>query len=396
MEQHSTAAGNRSTTAHGGRPASADTRAGNRTAPPTFGVEEEFFVVDPRTRGILSRGSEVLADARLADGRPTGEFSRAQVEANTPVCDGAGEALRSLRAAREEFGRSAGAAGLSVVASGTPVLGDPASALVSEDRRYTRIAAHVGALREALVVCGCHVHVGIPDRETAVAVSDHLRRWLPFLLAVSANSPFHAGRDTGYASWRTVTWNRLPSAGPPPLLRSPAEHDRIVRALADTGAILDQHMVYWDIRPSDHLPTLEIRVGDVAATAEEALLLACLTRGLAAGALTDVHRGVPAPDIPDHALRAAVWRAARDGLEGVVPDPLTGEALPGASAADRLLHAALPGLLTNGDADLTASLLDRVRVSGTGAARQRAVHARRGSLADVVDHLVAETREGLA
>ncbi len=373
-----------------------DTRAENRTAPPTFGVEEEFFVVDPGTRGLLSRGSEVLADTRLASGRPTGEFSRAQVEVNTPVCDGADEALRFLRTAREEFDRSAGAAGLSVVASGTPVLGDPASALVSEDRRYTEIAAHVGALREALIVCGCHVHVGIPDRGTAVAVSDHLRRWLPFLLAVSANSPFHAGRDTGYSSWRAITWNRLPSAGPPPLLRSPAEHDRIVRALADTGAILDQHMVYWDIRPSDHLPTLEIRVGDVAATAEEALLLACLTRGLAARALADVRQGVPAPDIPDHAIRAAVWRAARDGLEGVVPDPLTGEALTGALAADRLLHAALPGLLSNGDADLTASLLDRVRASGTGSARQRAAHARRGSLTDVVDHLVTETREGLA
>ncbi|MFD6948997.1 glutamate--cysteine ligase [Nocardiopsis sp. TSRI0078] len=395
MEDRSTTAENRSTTAHGGRrPAPA--RAENRTAPPTFGVEEEFFVVDPGTRGIVSRGPEVLADTRLAGGSPSGEFSRVQVEANTPVCDGAEEALWFLRAARGEFDRAAGASGLSVVASGTPVLGDPASALVSEDPRYADIAAHLGTLREALVVCGCHVHVGIPDQGAAVLVSDHLRRWLPFLVAVSANSPFQAGRDTGYASWRAIAWSRLPSAGPPPLLHSPAGHERIVRALADTGAILDRHMVYWDIRPSDHLPTLEIRVGDVAATAEEALLLACLTRGLAARALTDVRHGVPAPDIPDHALRAALWRAARDGMEGVVPDPMTGEALPGSTAADRLLHAALPGLLSNGDADLTASLLDRVRASGTGAARQRAAYARRGSLVDVVDHLVTETREGLA
>jgi carboxylate-amine ligase len=388
---------NRSTAAHDTRrPVSAGTRTGNRTVPPTFGVEEEFFVVDPGTRLILSRAPEVLANTRVLGDHLCGEFSRAQVEANSPVCDDAGEALRFLRAARGELDRAAGAAGLAVVASGTAVLGDPASVRTSEGRRYADITAHFGALRESHVVCGCHVHVGVPDRETAVAVGNHLRRWLPFLVALSANSPFHAGRDTGYSSWRTVAWNRLPSAGPPPFLRSLAEHEQAVRALSDSGAILDRRMVYWDVRLSDHLPTLEIRVSDVAATAEEALLLALLVRGLTSRALADVLYGVPAPAIPDQALRAAVWRAARDGLEGVVPDPLTGEALPGHAAAERLLHAALPGLLANGDADLASSLLDRVRAAGSGAARQRAVYARRGRLADVVDHLVVQTREGLA
>jgi carboxylate-amine ligase len=387
---------NRSTAAHDRRqPVPAGTRTGNRTVPPTFGVEEEFFVIDPGTRSILSRAPDVLANARVLRDHLCGEFTRAQVEANSPVCDDAGDALRFLRAARGELGRAAGAAGLAVVASGTAVLGDPASTRVSEGRRYADIAAHFGALRESHVVCGCHVHVGIPDRETAVSVSNHLRRWLPFLGALSANSPFHSGRDTGYSSWRTVAWNRLPSAGPPPLMRSLVEHEQAVRALSDAGAILDRRMVYWDVRLSDHLPTLEIRVSDVAATAEEALLLALLTRGLVSRALTDVRYGIPAPDVSDQALRAAAWRAARDGLEGVVPDPLTGEALPGPAAADRLLHAALPGLLANGDADLAASLLDRVRAAGSGAARQRAVYARRGSLTDVVDHLVAQTREGL-
>ncbi|WP_017571061.1 carboxylate-amine ligase [Nocardiopsis halotolerans] len=387
---------NRSTTAHDRRqPVAAGARAGNRTAPPTFGVEEEFFVVDPGTRLIASRAPEVLANTHLLVDHLCGEFSRVQLEANSPVCDDAGDALRFLRAARGELNRAATAAGLSVVASGTAVLGDPASARVSEGRRYADIAAHFATLRESHVVCGCHVHVGVPDGETAVSVSNHLRRWLPFLVALSANSPFHAGRDTGYSSWRTVAWNRLPSAGPPPLLRSLAEHEQTVRALSDAGAILDRHMVYWDVRLSEHLPTLEVRASDVASTAEEALLFALLTRGLVSRALTDVHYGIPAPGIPDQALRAAVWRAARDGLEGVVPDPLTGEALPGALAADRLLHAALPGLLANGDADLAAALLDRVRAAGSGAARQRAAYARRGSLADVVDHLAAQTLGGL-
>lgn len=362
---------------------------------PTFGVEEEFFVVDPRTRRILSRAPELLARSRMPGDGLCGEFSRVQVEANSPVCETADDALRFLRAARAELGRCADETGLAVAATGTAVLGDTSAALVSDGRRYAAIAAHVGGLRDSHVVCGCHVHVGIADRETAVSVSDHLRRWLPFLVALSANSPFHAGRDTGYSSWRTIAWSRLPSAGPPPLLRSLAAHERAVRSLSDAGAILDRHMVYWDVRLSEHLPTLEIRVGDVAATAEEALLFAALTRGLATRALADVRYGIPAPAIPDQALRASVWRAARDGLEGSVPDPLTGECLPGPYAVERLAHAALPGLLGNGDADLVSDLLDRVRAAGTGAARQRAAYARRGLLTDVVDHIVARTREGL-
>jgi glutamate---cysteine ligase / carboxylate-amine ligase len=365
-----------------------------RVAPPTFGVEEEFFVVDPRTRRILSRAPDLLARTRMAD-RLCGEFSRVQVEANSPVCDDAADARRFLRAARRELARAADVTGLAVVASGTAVLGDPAGADVSDGARYADIAAHFGALRESHVVCGCHVHVGVPDRENAVLAAGHLRRWLPFLIAMSANSPFQNGRDTGHASWRTIAWNRLPSAGPPPRLGSLADHERAVRALADSGAILDRHMVYWDVRLSDHLPTLEIRVGDVAATAEEALLFAALTRGLVTRVLTDVRRGAPVPEVSDTALRAAMWRAARDGLEGVIPDPLTGETPPAAVAMDRLLAAALPGLLGNGDADLASDLLDRLRRRGSGAARQRAAHDRRGRFTDVVDHLIDHTLEGL-
>ncbi|WP_017587822.1 carboxylate-amine ligase [Nocardiopsis ganjiahuensis] len=377
------------------RPLTASVPVSAANRPLTFGVEEEFFVVDPRTRRILSRAPDVLARTRSLGPHLCGEFTGAQVEANSPVCTTAEDARSFLASARSELHRAAESAGLAVAATGTVILGDPAAASVSKGRRYADIAAHFGALRDAHVVCGCHVHVGIPDPATAVEVSDHLRRWLPFLVALSANSPFQSGRDTGHASWRTVSWNRLPSSGPPPLLRTLTEHERAVRGLAASGAILDRHMVYWDIRLSDHLPTLEIRVGDVAATAEEALLFATLTRGLAARALTDVRHGVPAPAVNGPTLRAAVWRAAREGLEGIVPDPLTGEALTAGTAMERVRRAALPGLALTGDTDLVSSLLDRVLTAGSGAARQRSAHARRERMSDVVDHVVAQSREGL-
>lgn len=360
--------------------------------PPTFGIEEEFFLVDPRTRRITSRADEVLSDNR--NPRLRGEFTRAQLEADSPVCTTSTEAHESLISSRHALAEAAERSHLRIVASGSAVLGDPATARLSDGARYAAIADHFGALRDAHVVCGCHVHMGISDRENAVRVSDHLRRWLPFITALSANSPFHNGRDTGHASWRTITWNRLPSAGPPPLLRTLEAHDRTVRALARSGAILDPHMVYWDVRLSDHLPTLEIRVGDVAATAEEALLMALIIRGLAARALADVRLGRPAPAIPGRALRAALWRASRDGLEGEVPDPLSGDLVPGHRAADQLLRAALPGSAPD-DAELAAVLLEQVHRAGSGAARQRRAYDRRSSPADVVDLLIEQTCEGL-
>ncbi|WP_017577472.1 carboxylate-amine ligase [Nocardiopsis kunsanensis] len=360
--------------------------------PPTFGIEEEFFLVDPRTRRITSRADEVLADNR--NPHLCGEFSQTQLEASSPVCTTSTEAHEFLVSTRHALAEAADRSRLRIVASGSSVLGDPAAARLSDGARYTAMADHYGALCDAHVVCGCHVHVGVPDRESAVRVSDHMRRWLPSLTALGANSPFHDGRDTGHASWRTITWNRLPSAGPPPLLRTLETHDRTVRALAHSGAILDPHMVYWGVRLSDHLPTLEIRVGDVAATTEEALLMALIVRGLAARALSDVRLGRPAPEISGAALLAALWRAARDGLEGDVPDPLTGDLVPGHRAADHLLRAALPGSAPD-DADLAAVLLERVHRAGSGAARQRRAYDRRGSPADVVDLLIAQTREGL-
>ena len=359
---------------------------------PTFGIEEEFFLVDPRTRRIASRAEEVLADNR--NPHLCGEFTQAQLEANSPVCTTSTEAHEFLVSARHTLAEAAERSRLRIVASGSAVLGDPAAVRLSNGARYARIADHYGALRDAHVVCGCHVHVGVPDQESAVRISDHLRRWLPSLPALGANSPFHDGRDTGHASWRTITWNRLPSAGPPPLLRTLEAHDRTVRALAHSGAILDPHMVYWNVRLSAHLPTLETRVGDVAATTEEALLMALIIRGLAARALADVRLGRSAPEIPGPALRAAVWRAARDGLEGEVPDLFSGDLVPGHQATDQMLRAALPGSSPD-DAELAAVLLERVHRAGSGAARQRRAYERRRDPADVVDLLIAQTREGL-
>ncbi|GAA3753766.1 carboxylate-amine ligase [Spinactinospora alkalitolerans] len=357
---------------------------------PTVGVEEEFLLVD--ADGHLSaRGPEVLGDTQRGSGEVQCELARCQVESATSVCGNAGELLADLRSLRARLAASARHRGLRVLAVGAPVLAESRPPPVTPERRYRRMAEHFGAIVDSGGICGCHVHVAIPDRETGVRVSNHLRPWLPVLLALTANSPFSGGADTGYASWRQVTWSRWPSALPTPLFASLADYEARVRGLLDSGAALDRGMIYWDIRLSEHNPTLEVRVCDVAATAEEAALIAVLVRGLVSAGLGDVAAGRRPPDLPVEALVGQLWRAARGGLEGRCADPETGELTPARVLLKRLLERVRPDLAECGDLDFAESALAALYRMGDGARRQRMAFRRRESLTDVVNHIAATT-----
>ncbi|MEV8453093.1 glutamate--cysteine ligase [Streptomyces sp. NPDC052095] len=369
---------------------------GGAGAPLTFGVEEEFLLLNPGTGRPAALAPLVISDAApAADGTLTEEITRFQLEAATPVCRSAGQAHRHLAGARHALADAAQRLGLGLVAVGCAPHGAPAALPLTDRPRYQRIGNRFGALVESYTVCGCHIHVGMPDLSTALAVSNHLRPHLPTLLALSANSPFYQGQDTGHASWRNVLWSRLPSAGPPPMYRTIDDYHHAVDALLSGGAALDRGMVYWFIRPAPRLPTLEIRVADVAATAEEALLLALLVRGLAATALQAVADDRPAAEVPDQVLRLALWRAAHDGLEGSGLDTATGALTPARALLDRTFKAAQPGLDATGDIALVAGLIDRLLRCGSGAHRQRAAHARDGRISDVTSLLIEQTRTPL-
>ncbi|WP_152471855.1 glutamate--cysteine ligase [Nocardiopsis gilva] len=377
------------------------TRADGAPSGPTIGAEEEFFVIDAATYQARSRAPEVLSGARTrcCGGRRgstvSAEITQVQVETATPVCRTGRELYGHLVAARQSLAEAARDHGLHIAATGTAVIGDAACAPVTENDRYTRIVASYGAMRDARAVCGCHIHVGIADRETAVHVANHLRAWAPVLVALGANSPFRLGRDTGHASWRAIAWAMQPSAGPPPVMRSAAEYDRAVDDMLISGAMLDRHMVYWDVRLSAHLPTVELRAVDATSTAEEAVLIALLVRGLTVVALRHVADGRSAPEPSDQTLRLSVWRSAHDGLEGEAFDPFRRELVPARRLAHQMLEQAQQGLVS-ADADFAGRLLARLLAVGSGAHRQRAAYARRGRLTDVVDLLVRQTRHGLA
>ncbi|MEU4807518.1 glutamate--cysteine ligase [Actinosynnema sp. NPDC023587] len=352
----------------------------------SVGVEEEFLLVDATTGELSPVAAEVLGGA---DGvlDLQSEMTRYQVESATAVCRSMDEVRDQLVLSRRALGDLAKGHGARIVATGTPVLGGIRPPPLTDRQRYRDISQRYGSLVDALTICGCHVHVGIPDEETGVQISNHLRQWLPVLLSISANSPFSEGRDTGYASWRYLSWSPWPSAGAPPWFASAEDYHLGTRTLRTSGAAMDTGMVYWDVRLSANHPTVELRVCDVAATVEEAVLVAALVRGIAAVGAS----GVAAFPVSELVLRTALWRSARDGVEGAGVEPRSGRLVAAADLVRALVDWVRPALRASGDEALVDDGVGRLLVDGGGAARQRRAFARRGELGDVVEMLVAQT-----
>lgn len=366
--------------------------AGSPTEHLTLGVEEEFLLLDPVTGESLPVADRVLSALHgTAREQSRQEFRHSMVEMVTPVCADLRELREHLVALRRSAAGAARAAGARLVAVGaTPVL-EP-HRTVPDEPRYQAMSRRFGPVAHDPAVCGCHVHVGLADRELAVQVCNHLRPWLPVVQALTVNSPLHDGRDTGHASWRSMQLERWPSIGPTPFFASAADYDATVAELVDAGIMLDPAMVYWYARPSASYPTVEIRVGDVCPCVDDTVLVAALVRALVATVVDDIRAGVPPPRIRSCLVAAAHWRAAHEGLDGELTDLRAGGARPAWDVVDELFATVAPALARHGDLHHVRQQLARLRREGTGAARQRSVMARsQGDVRAVLDHLAAQT-----
>lgn len=358
-----------------------------------MGVEEEFFLVDPATGVLLPHNVAVAESARLHGVELDLELLGAQVETKTTVCWTMREVRAQLLATRAAAAAAAVRSSARLVATGVS-LGDDRDQPLTDKRRYARMADVFGPLAREHAVCGCHIHVGVPDRETAVQVSNHLRPWLPILLALTANSAVHRGRDTGYASWRSIMWSRWPCGGPPPYFTSAEHYDSLVAMMMESGMVMDKGMVYWDVRPSHHLPTVEIRVSDVPATVDETTLLAALVRALVATAIRATEAGTMALPVPAEVLRAAYWRAAHDGMEGTAVDVATSRRVQPNQIVVMLMRHIRDELEESGERQQVERLLRKVLTQGNGATWQRRTLAAHGNLSEVVTVAARRTLQG--
>ncbi|HET7665736.1 MAG TPA: glutamate--cysteine ligase [Mycobacterium sp.] len=357
---------------------------------PTFGVEEEFLLVDPTTGEPVAVNEAVARHAAQRGVKLQLELTSCQIETTSEVVSGSGELRHQLTRLRRIAAEAAEGSGAHLLAAALPPT-RPDEFPITDTPRYREIADKFGRIAEE-GICGAHVHVAVPSRELAVRVSNRLRPWLPLFLALTANSAVYRNTDTGYASWRSIVWARWPSAGPPPHFDSVDEYDGMVRMLRRAGAALDDGMVYWDIRPSAKFPTIEVRVADVPATVGETIVLAALLRASVMTALDDERRDEPTPPLAPHALKAAYWKSARDGLEGEAIDLLDTHAPVAArKMLQRLIDHVRPALEDVGDYDMVNTELARIESMGNGATRQRRAWRRRHDVKDVIAELAAAT-----
>ncbi|MEU6346618.1 glutamate--cysteine ligase [Streptomyces sp. NPDC046977] len=355
----------------------------------TVGVEEELLLVDARTAE-----PRAVADAVLDGGGPWArelvvELQQQQLELNTSPCVTLDQLRGELRTWRRRAARLAAGQGVDIAALGTSPL--PVSPSLTPQGRYRRMAQSFGLTLQETLTCGCHVHVGVASDEEGVAVIDRIRPWLPPLLALSANSPLWQGTDTGYSSYRYQVFGRWPTAGPTAGFGSAAEYHRAVSRLLATGILLDQGMVYFDVRLSAKFPTVEVRICDVCVDYQDAVVLAALVRGLVETAAREWADGRPAPDPGLDVLRLASWRASRSGLDGALLHPRTHRPAGAHDVVEALVSHVEGALKDSGDLYAVRAGVDRLTTQGTGARRQRETYARGGPAA-VVREAVTRTR----
>ncbi|RZK86118.1 MAG: YbdK family carboxylate-amine ligase, partial [Rhodococcus sp. (in: high G+C Gram-positive bacteria)] len=287
--------------------------------PRKVGVEEEFHLIDRKTRRLTTRAPELLA--RLPDGVFVDELQQCVVEVNSGVYADLDGLRNDLERHRRVLIDAAEGLGIGVAAAGSMPLSLPAEMHVTGTQRYRRMLADYQVLAREQLICGTQVHVDLPDRDEAVQVAHRVAPHMPVLLALSASSPFRSdGADTGYASARTLLWLRWPSTGPAAPVSSAAEYGTLIDDLVSSGVISDPGMAYFDVRPSVKLPTLELRVCDSCPRLDTVVLVAALFRALVEREVEGLRAGTKGVEVVPTLTRAALWRAARSGLEEELVD----------------------------------------------------------------------------
>ena len=370
----------------------------------TLGIEEEYFLVDRATRDVVNDPPpEMLADCetRLA-GQVSPEFLRSQIEVGTRVCSSLAEARADLCQLRATVAEVAARHGMAPIAAATHPFARWDAQKTTDRRRYADLHDDLQGVGRRLAICGLHVHIGIPDNELRIDLMNQVAYFLPHLLALSTSSPFWRGDNTGLKSYRLAAFDELPRTGMPERFDSWGEYRRHVDVLTGAGLIADATKLWWDLRPSERFPTLEMRITDSCTTFEDSLSIAalfrCLLRMLWRLKRENQRWRIYARMLIDENR----WRAQRYGTDQGLVDFGRGAIVPYADLLEEILA------LIDQDARHFGCLAEvsharEILARGTSAHRQLAVFAeaqavgasRIEALAAVVDWLIAETVRGL-
>ncbi|MDO8548659.1 MAG: carboxylate-amine ligase [Ignavibacteria bacterium] len=361
----------------------------------TIGVEEEFQIIDPETRELRSHIQQILEDGKmlLAENvKP--EMHQSVVEMGTDICKDITETREQVTKLRRNLANLAKSKGLRIAASGTHPFSHWKDQRITAHPRYKAIVTDMQQVARANLIFGLHVHIGVDDRETALHIMNAARYFLPHIFALSTNSPFWLGRNTGFKSYRSKVFDRFPRTGIPDYFNSIAEYDNYINLLIKTNCIDNAKKIWWDIRAHPVFNTLEFRICDIPMRVDETIALAAIMQAVVA----KLHKLLK-QNLGFRLYRRALiaenkWRAARYGIEGKLIDFGKKEEVPCIDLVNELLEFVDEVVDDLGSREELKNI-HKIFEMGTGADRQLAIWEQSYDTKNVVDYIIDETHYGL-
>lgn len=362
----------------------------------TLGVEEEYQIIDSETRGLRSYVSRLVEDGRaVLRERVRPELHQSMVEVGTGVCKSVHEVRAELAEMRGELAKMAKAGGMRIAAAGTHPFSDWKTQEITDHQRYHGIVEDLKDVARANLIFGLHIHVGISDKETAMAIANQVRYFLPHLLALSASSPFWLGRETGQASTRTLIFKRFPRTGIPDTFNSYGQYKEYLDLLMQTNCIDSGKRIWWDVRVHHVFDTVEIRICDMPTRLDHTISIVALVQALMAQLFLLHQRNQSWRYYHPCLIEENKWRAGRYGVRGNLIDFGQRRERPFVELLDELIRFVGESAFLLGTEREVASV-KRILEEGTSAENQCRVYEESGqNLHAVVDWLIEETHRGI-
>lgn len=361
----------------------------------TIGIEEEFQIIDPETRELRSHIQQILEDGKsILKESAKPEMHQSVVEMGTGVCGDIRQARKEVNELRKNLTGLAESKNLKIAAAGTHPFSDWKTQDITDNPRYHNIVTDMQQVARANLIFGLHVHIGMDDRETAMHIMNAARYFLPHIFALSTNSPFWVGRNTGFKSYRSKIFDRFPRTGIPDHFTSLSEYDNYIKLLIKTNCIDDAKKIWWDIRLHPYFETLEFRICDIPMRVDETIALAALCQAIVAKLYKLIKQNLGFRLYRRLLLNENKWRAARYGISGKLIDFGKKEEIDVKILIGELLEFVDDVIDELGSRE-EINYINKILENGTGADRQLAVWERTGDLKKVVDFIVEETSYGL-
>ncbi len=361
----------------------------------TLGIEEEFQILDSDTLMLRSHMSKILDGGKVfLQERIKEEMHQAVVEMGTNICENIGQARDEVSYLRQQVIKLADNEGMKVAAAGTHPFSQWSEQLITPNPRYDQLINEMKDVARSNLIFGLHVHVGIPDREEGLQIMNIARYFLPHLYALSTNSPFWEGRDTGFKSFRSKIFDKFPRTGIPPYFGSVAEYDEFIKVLVKTNCIDNGKKIWWDIRLHPFYPTVEFRICDMAMTVDEVICIAALMQCIIAKLHKLHEKNLTFRSYRRVLINENKWRAARWGMEAQLIDFGKQEEVPFESLINELLEF-IDDVVDDMGCRSEVNYVYQMLEQGSGADRQLKVFEETQDLKRVTEYIVNETGKGL-